>query len=175
MMCICSMHEVNYPNHNDSLLKPGQNLIPTNTDCPLSTNFGQVWAASWAKVATLARTFTFIVTNRKPDLENDIYAKQLTSFLSNGIRNGSLTLRPATMVIIGSRQLKMAPNMSIFPNLGSTGSIDRWWPEIQTARFDDHSTYFFYFFAKIKKEQHVINASQDRTESPNRQRNEKFY
>lgn len=50
---------------------------------------------------------------------------KLTSFLSNGIKNGSLTLRPATTVITGSRQLKIAPNMSIFPSLGSTGSIDK--------------------------------------------------
>ena len=49
----------------------------------------------------------------------------LTSFLSKGMRNGSLTLSPATTVITGSRQLKIAPNMSIFPSLGSTGSIDR--------------------------------------------------
>ena len=49
----------------------------------------------------------------------------LTSFLLNGIKNGSLALRPATTVIIGSKQLKIAPNMSIFPSFGSTGSVDK--------------------------------------------------
>ena len=49
----------------------------------------------------------------------------LTSFLSKGMRNGSLTLSPATTVITGSRQLKIAPKISIFPSLGSTGSTDR--------------------------------------------------
>lgn len=53
----------------------------------------------------------------------------LTSFLSKGVKKGSLTLRPETMVNIGSRQLKIAPKMSILPNLGSTGSIDKCFPE----------------------------------------------
>lgn len=51
-----------------------------------------------------------------------------TSFLSNGVKNGSRTVRPATTVSIGSRQLNIAPYISIFPNLGSTGSIDKWRP-----------------------------------------------
>jgi hypothetical protein len=33
------------------------------------------------------------------------------------------------MVNMGSRQLKIAPKISIFPNLGSTGSIDKCFPE----------------------------------------------
>lgn len=53
----------------------------------------------------------------------------LTSFLSNGVRNGSLTLRPATTVKMGSRHLKIAPKMSIFPSFGSTGRIARCRPE----------------------------------------------
>ena len=52
----------------------------------------------------------------------------LTSFLSNGVKKGSLTLRPETTVNTGSRQLNMAPNKSIFPSFGSTGSIVRYRP-----------------------------------------------
>lgn len=48
--------------------------------------------------------------------------RSLTSFLSTGAKKGSLTLRPATIVKTGSRHLKIAPNMSIFPSLGSIGS-----------------------------------------------------
>ena len=57
-----------------------------------------------------------------------------TSFLSNGMRKGSLTLRPATMVSMGSRQLNMAPKISIFPSLGSTGIIDSSRPKINKIR-----------------------------------------
>jgi hypothetical protein len=53
----------------------------------------------------------------------------LTSFLSKGVKKGSLTLSPETIVNIGSRQLKIAPKISILPNLGSTGSIDKCFPE----------------------------------------------
>jgi len=56
-------------------------------------------------------------------LANHLKQKQLTSFLSSGVRKGSLTLSPATTVNIGSKQLKIAPNISIFPSLGSIGSI----------------------------------------------------
>lgn len=70
----------------------------------------------------------------------------LTSFLSNGIKKGSLTLRPATIVSMGSRQLNMAPKISIFPSFGSTGSIDSRRPanrdqqneKINDERFQPH-------------------------------------
>lgn len=52
----------------------------------------------------------------------------LTSFLSMGVRKGSLTLRPATIVNTGSRQLKRTPNTSIFPSFGSIGNIVRYRP-----------------------------------------------
>lgn len=56
--------------------------------------------------------------------------KLRTSLLSKGIKKGSLTLSPATTVIIGLRQLKIAPNMSILPSLGSTGSTDNFCPAV---------------------------------------------
>jgi hypothetical protein len=56
-------------------------------------------------------------------LVNHLKQEQLTSFLSSGVRKGSLTLSPATIVNMGSKQLKIAPNISILPSLGSIGSI----------------------------------------------------
>lgn len=53
----------------------------------------------------------------------------LTSFLSWGKRKGSLTLSPDTIVRTGSKQRKTAPMISIFPSLGSTGSMDKNFPE----------------------------------------------
>lgn len=62
-----------------------------------------------------------------------VLLKILTSFLSCGKRNGSLTLSPATIVRIGSKQRKIAPIINIFPSLGSNGSIAKNSPGI-TAR-----------------------------------------
>lgn len=67
---------------------------------------------------------------------------KLTSFLSNGIRNGSLTLKPATTVIMGSRQLKIAPYMSIFPSFGSTGSIDKLCPANRRVMTDVNRKHY---------------------------------
>lgn len=67
----------------------------------------------------------------------------LTSFLSNGIKNGSLILKLATTVIIGSRQLNIDPKMSIFPSFGSTGSIERLRP-ITTPHFTTLITKFIW-------------------------------
>lgn len=53
----------------------------------------------------------------------------LTSFLSWGKRKGSLTLSPETIVRTGSKQRNTAPMISIFPSFGSTGSIDRNFPD----------------------------------------------
>jgi hypothetical protein len=86
---------------------------------------------------------SFTLANKKGENEeNSIRVRQrkgrqkleyeegiLTSFLSKGVKKGSLTLSPETMVNIGSRQLKIAPKISILPSLGSTGSIDRCFPE----------------------------------------------
>lgn len=52
-----------------------------------------------------------------------------TSFLSWGKRKGSLTLSPDTTVRTGSKHRKTAPIISIFPSLGSTGSMDKNFPE----------------------------------------------
>lgn len=73
----------------------------------------------------------------------ELCVSKLTSFLSEGIRKGSLTLRPATIVIIGSRQLKIAPNISIFPSLGSTGRTDKCCPAGWQTRVQG-----FYHFLK---------------------------
>lgn len=70
----------------------------------------------------------------------------LTSFLSNGVKNGSLTLRPATTVNIGSRQLNMAPKISIFPSFGSTGSIDKWRP----AKCIEYMLQLIHHFDKLQ-------------------------
>ena len=53
----------------------------------------------------------------------------LTSFLSWGKRKGSLTLSPDTIVRTGSKQRKIAPMISIFPSFGSTGRMDRNFPD----------------------------------------------
>lgn len=61
----------------------------------------------------------------------------LTSFLSWGKRKGSLTLRPDTIVRTGSKQWNTAPIISIFPNLGSTGSIDKYFPDQRTKKKEE--------------------------------------
>lgn len=70
----------------------------------------------------------------------------LTSFLSWGKRKGSLTLSPDTIVRTGSKQRKIAPMISIFPSLGSTGSVDRNFPD--------------YILKGVRKIDHINNSTQ---------------
>lgn len=65
----------------------------------------------------------FQLMGMKQIMTNSNTEAQLTSFLSSGDKKGSRTLRPETIVNIGSKQFKIAPSISIFPSLGSIGSI----------------------------------------------------